>query len=118
VEDDEIDRLLEEVDESESAPRREDELPDASLSDAERLERCGPPRWVYRTPYLKGVRFECRPISSPPPPEKTIAFMYRREGGHYTQSGVIAFIDGHWRKEGRGDPLEGDCLWAAMVDER
>jgi hypothetical protein len=82
---------------------------------SEDADRCGPPVATYRVPGLAGVHFEWRPISRVPP-EKTAAFMYRREGDNYTQSGAGFFKGGGW-VNGSGKPIEGDYLWAAMVDD-
>ena len=83
---------------------------------ADEADRCGPPRLVFRSPAMPGFRFECRPVSAEPP-DKTVAFMYRRNGEGYRQSGVGVFRDGAWTND-KGKPLEGELLWAAMIDER
>lgn len=83
---------------------------------SDEADRCGPPLAVFRTPYIKGMRFELRPISRTPP-ERTVALMYRRTGDSYRRSGVGVYRDGRWENDKR-KVLEGDWLWAAMVDER
>jgi hypothetical protein len=121
MEEDEIERVLREVEEGEDLPRPEDDLPEADwrkgLSYEDRLERCGPPRLVFRTKFMKGVRFECRPISKAPPAEETVSLLYRRDGDYYRPSGVAVFKGGVWLDDKR-QMLSGDLLWTAMVDER
>lgn len=84
----------------------------------DQLERCGPPAFVIRTPYLRGYRFEGRPIGKEPPPPFAVSIMYRREGPYFKQAGVGAFKDGKWTN-GKGRELDPANLhWTAMVDER
>lgn len=80
-------------------------------------DRCGPPTFVFRSPYLREIRFEGRPISVEPPPSAAVGLMYRRNGNHVVREGIGAFKDGRWTN-GRGKPLQGDLYWTAMVDER
>lgn len=82
---------------------------------SDEANRCGPPLALFCSPYIKGVRFELRPISRSPP-EKTIGLMYRRAGESYRQSGVGVFRDWRWENDKR-KVSEGDWLWAALVDE-
>lgn len=80
-------------------------------------DRCGPPAHVFRSPCVPGIRFECRPISTEPPPSAAVGILYRREGKYLRQVGVGAFKGGRWTN-GRGVPLDGDFYWTATVDER
>jgi hypothetical protein len=82
---------------------------------SDEANRCGPPLAVARMPWLPKMRTEYRHISSEAP-EKTVAIMYRREGDSYSQRGVGIFQGGRWVRKG-GKPIEGDYLWAALVNE-
>ena len=84
----------------------------AAVDDADRF---GPPAFVFRSPYVRGVRFELRPIDRPPG-DKWVGLMYRRTAGTYRQAGVGVFRDGVFRND-RRKLLQGDLFWSLMVEE-
>lgn len=83
---------------------------------SDEADRCGPPVLVFRVPGVRTVRFECRPLSSPPR-DNWVGLMYRSlPGGGLRQAGVGQFKDGRFTND-KGKPLEGDLFWTAIVDE-
>jgi hypothetical protein len=76
----------------------------------------GHPAFVFRSPFLGGVRFEGRPVEQAPP-DGTMALMYRRNDAGYGQCGVGEYQGGAWT-DGRGRDLDPIGLyWMAMVNE-
>lgn len=84
---------------------------------SEEADRCGPPSLVMRMPGLRTVRFEMRPIERSPP-ERTLAFMYGRDGDRLLQSGAMLFQDGGWQTvKGCAKPKLQPSHWVAMVED-
>ena len=79
------------------------------------LEQLGPPTFAFRAYGLPNVRFEGRPISTPPK-DNWVGIIYRptAEGG-YRQAGVGMFKDGRWLNANRRS-IDGDIYWTAIVD--
>lgn len=88
-----------------------------TATEADDLDRYGPPVCIIRTSQMNGIRFELRPISVEPPARHSVTFMYRRKDNAFHAAGVGAFKLGRWTN-GRGKSLDGDLYWTAMVDER
>ena len=66
------------------------------------------PAASFRSPYLRGVRFELRPIECGAP-ENWVGIMYRRLGNQYRQAGAGIFREGRWLNA-RKKPLSGEGL--------
>jgi hypothetical protein len=72
------------------------------------------PFCIFEAAGLRGLKFECRPISDTPP-DKTVSIMYRRNGDGLRQCGVGLFKDRAWT-DGAGKPLDEEGLfWTRLV---
>jgi hypothetical protein len=120
VDEDDIERLLREIEERgriARVQRTNCQTGAMKMTADDCLERYGPPSFWFTVPGLNGGRFEGRPISREPE-EKTIGFLYSNAGeGKLRQVGPAVFNEGEWKRLSKARAPK-PSHWVVMVDVR